>query len=157
MGITGLYAGIGGFELGFQAAGHKPLLLADKDPSCRTVLATRFPDALIAGDVGDLTELPSATEIVTAGFPCQNLSMAGDKMGIAGSKSRDVSHLFQLLETGGPTLVIENVYFMLQLDKGAAMASLVDSVEQLGYQWAYRVVHARWRLGCRSVVGGYSS
>ncbi|MBR2172193.1 MAG: DNA cytosine methyltransferase [Sphingopyxis sp.] len=141
MGITGLYAGIGGFELGFQAAGHKPLLLADKDPSCRTVLATRFPDALIAGDVGDLTELPSATEIVTAGFPCQNLSMAGDKMGIAGSKSRDVSHLFQLLETGGPTLVIENVYFMLQLDKGAAMASLVDSVEQLGYQWAYRVVN----------------
>jgi DNA (cytosine-5)-methyltransferase 1 len=141
MAVVGLYAGIGGFELGFQAAGYKPLLLADKDEHCRRVLATRFPDAPIAGDVADLEALPRGTQIVTAGFPCQNLSMAGDKKGLRGRKSRDVRHLFELLEYGGPTLAIENVYFMLHLKKGAAMTGLVREVEELGYRWAYRVVN----------------
>jgi DNA (cytosine-5)-methyltransferase 1 len=141
MAVVGLYAGIGGFELGFQAAGLKPLLLADKDEHCRRVLASRFPNARIEGDVADLNALPRGTQIVTAGFPCQNLSMAGDKKGIRGRKSRDVRHLFELLQYGGPTLAIENVYFMLHLKKGAAMTGLVREVEELGYRWAYRVVN----------------
>lgn len=141
MGVAGLYAGIGGFELGFQAAGFRALLLADKDMNCRKVLSARFPGTAIVGDVADIDTLPAGTEIVTAGFPCQNLSMAGDKKGIEGSKSSDVNHLFELLRRDGPTLALENVYFMLQLDRGAAMASLVRRVEQLGYRWAYRVVN----------------
>lgn len=142
MAVVGLYAGIGGFELGFQAAGYEPLLLADKDEHCRKVLAARFPNVRIEGDVADLSELPRGTRVVTAGFPCQNLSMVGDKKGIRGRKSRDIGHLFELLGFGGrPTLAIENVYFMLHLKRGAAMTSLVRQIEELGYPWAYRVVN----------------
>lgn len=138
----GLYAGIGGFELGFDALGHRPLVLADKDEHCRLVLGKRFAKARIEADVADLKEIPASARIVTAGFPCQNLSMAGDKSGISGSKSGDIRHLFELLRLGGrPTLAIENVYFMLHLGRGAAMKSLVHDLEALGYAWAYRVVN----------------
>lgn len=139
--ILGLYAGIGGFELGFRASGHRPLALADKDVHCRAVLEQRFPEAAIYADVADLEAIPPDVGVVTAGFPCQNLSMAGDKSGLSGSKSGDIRHLFELLRLGGrPTLAIENVYFMLHLDRGAAMKSLVCDLEALGYRWAYRVV-----------------
>jgi DNA (cytosine-5)-methyltransferase 1 len=142
MSLVGLYAGIGGFELGFQAAGFKTSLLADKDEHCRQVLSNRFPGAEIVGDVAHLEALPAGTTVVTAGFPCQNLSMAGDKSGLNGSKSGDIRHLFELLRLGDrPTLAIENVYFMLHLGRGAAMKSLVRDLEALGYAWAYRVVN----------------
>lgn len=141
MTLVGLYAGIGGFELGFQAAGFNASLLADKDEHCRRVLAARFDDSEVLGDVADIDALPEGTTVVTAGFPCQNLSMAGDKAGLSGAKSGDVRHLFELLGRGGPTLAIENVYFMLHLARGAAMKSLVEDLEALGYDWAYRVVN----------------
>lgn len=140
--VVGLYAGIGGFELGFAKLGHRPLVLADKDEHCRLVLTKRFSQAKIEADVADLAEISPAARIVTAGFPCQNLSMAGDKSGLSGSKSGDIRHLFELLRLGGrPTLAIENVYFMLHLDRGAAMKSLVKDLEALGYDWAYRIVN----------------
>lgn len=140
--VVGLYAGIGGFELGFEELGHRSLILADKDEHCRLVLKRRFANSKIDADVADLAEIPATVRIVTAGFPCQNLSMAGDKSGLSGSKSGDIRHLFELLQLGGrPTLAIENVYFMLHLGRGAAMKSLVKDLEALGYAWAYRVVN----------------
>jgi DNA (cytosine-5)-methyltransferase 1 len=143
MGVVGLYAGIGGFELGFQAAGYDPILLADSDEYCRALLETRFPNARVEGDVRDIRSLPKNTEVVTAGFPCQNLSMAGDKSGMNGGKTGDVTHMFQLLRRGArPTLAIENVNFMLHVQRGTAMAELVRELEGLGYEWAYRVVNS---------------
>ncbi|WP_449396974.1 DNA cytosine methyltransferase [Devosia riboflavina] len=142
MRMVGLYAGIGGFELGFENLGHRPMVLADKDEHCRLVLGKRFANSTIEADVADLVDIPASAQVVTAGFPCQNLSMAGDKSGLSGSKSGDIRHLFELLRLGGrPTLAIENVYFMLHLDRGAAMKSLVNDLEALGYSWAYRVVN----------------
>jgi DNA (cytosine-5)-methyltransferase 1 len=145
MSIFGLYAGIGGFELGFRAAGYEAALLADKDLFCRQVLTARFPNACIRGDVADITELPPDASVVTAGFPCQNLSMAGDKVGLGGHKTGDIQHMFDLIAAIGqdkrPTLAIENVYFLLHVVRGGAMTELVSAIEDLGYDWAYRVVN----------------
>ncbi len=139
--IVGLFAGIGGLELGFAAAGLQTSILAEIDPAASAVLKARFPEAEIVADVADLTGLPEGTSIVTAGFPCQNLSMAGDKTGIDGKKSEVVSVLLDLIERSKvPTIVIENVYFMLQLDRGRAMDSLTTRLEALNYAWAYRVL-----------------
>ena len=141
MSVAGLFSGIGGFELAFSQAGFKTNLLVEIDPAARAVLKARFPDVEMRSDIRDLSDLPSDTTIVTAGFPCQNLSMAGDKAGISGSKSGVVEKLFELIaRPGALTVVIENVYFMLQLDSGRAMEWLVDRFESLGYHWAYRVV-----------------
>jgi DNA (cytosine-5)-methyltransferase 1 len=67
--------------------------------------------------------------------------MAGDKSGLVGSKSGIVTKLFELIaKSHAPIVVIENVYFMLQLDSGDAMRRLVSEFEDLGYRWAYRVL-----------------
>jgi DNA (cytosine-5)-methyltransferase 1 len=142
MTVTGLFAGIGGFELAFADAGFKPGLLVEIDPAARAVLQARFPDAELRTDVLKLKDLPSETTILTAGFPCQNLSMAGDKSGIDGSKTGIVKKLFELIARSHvPTVVIENVYFMLHLNSGMAMTWLVERFEKLKYKWAYRVLN----------------
>ena len=141
MAVTGLFAGIGGFELAFSQAGIGANLLVEVDQDSSNVLRSRFPKTDIQANVLDVTDIPRDTTIITCGFPCQNLSMAGDKSGIGGTKSGVVEKMFGLIERSGvPTVVIENVYFMLQLDSGNAMAWLVDRFEELKYRWAYRVV-----------------
>lgn len=116
-------------------------MLADLDPAAQVVLRDRFPEADVRGDVALVTSLPPNTDIVVAGFPCQNLSMAGDKTGIDGKKSNVVVHLFALIDAHDyPTVVIENVPFMLHLDGGRAMQWLVERFESRDYRWAYRVL-----------------
>jgi DNA (cytosine-5)-methyltransferase 1 len=89
---------------------------------------------------GDPKPHPGAS-ILTAVFPCQNLSTAGDKSGIGGAKSGIVGKMFELISRSNvSTVVIENVYFMLPLDRGNAMRGLVEQFEALRYKWAYRVV-----------------
>lgn len=144
MQVAGLFAGIGGFESGLTAAGHSTILLCDNDPYATAVLRRRFPDVAHDADIAELKRLPSGTDVVAAGFPCQNLSMAGDKAGLDGTKSSVVDHVFRLLRHDPvPWVLIENVYFMLHLAKGAAMERILGSLEELGYQWAYRVVDSR--------------
>jgi DNA (cytosine-5)-methyltransferase 1 len=94
-------------------------------------------------DVQTLKSLPTV-DVVTAGFPCQDLSQAGRTAGITGERSGLVGEVFRLLQQGKPRwLVLENVRNMLVLDKGRAMQYLIDELEALGYQWAYRLVDSR--------------
>ena len=142
---TGLFAGIGGIERGFRRAGIGTTALCEIDDAAVSILSARFPDAKIYPDVRTMARLPS-TEILAAGFPCQDLSQAGRKAGIGGTQSSLVSEVFRLCETKRLRprwVVLENVSYMLKLECGRAMTSLVRSFEDLGYTWAYRVVDAR--------------
>ena len=142
--VSGLYAGIGGFELGFERSGHRALLMSEIDPDALRVIRHRFRDAALNTDVVKLAALPKETDVVTAGFPCQDLSMAGKKTGLRGEKSQVVDALFRLLEVRpAPWVVVENVYFMLHLARGAAMGYVLSRLEHLGYRWASRVVDSR--------------
>lgn len=150
--IAALFAGIGGIELGFQRAlgseVETSLFCEWWDPAKR-VLAARFPDVELHPDVRELADLPRDTTIVSAGFPCTDLSQAGRTAGIEGVNSGLVKHVFEILtrtKSRGhlPTLLIENVPNMLALNKGHAMTYLVQEIESLGYRWAYRVVDSRF-------------
>src|SRR5207248_7779465 len=117
--VTSLFSGIGGFELAFKQAGIESELIVELDAAAAAVLKRRFTGVDCRENVLDLVDLPASTTVLTAGFPCQNLSMAGDKSGIAGPKSGIVEKLFDLIARSRvPTVVIENVYFMLQFDSG---------------------------------------
>lgn len=143
--VAGLFAGIGGIEVGLHAAGHRTELLCEWDDSARRVLRNRFPETRLAGDIAELDALP-AVDLVTAGFPCQDLSQAGRTAGIGGTRSGLVGHVFRLLDGADrpPTwLLFENVSFMLALDRGKAMRWLTDQLEERGYTWAYRVVDSQ--------------
>lgn len=118
--------------------------MSEIDGDARCVIRHRFGDVRLHGDVLELPALPDDTEVVTAGFPCQNLSMAGDKKGIGGKKTRVVDALFRLLEIRHvPWVVVENVYFMLHLARGAAMDHIMSHFERIGYRWASRVIDSR--------------
>ena len=141
---VGLFAGIGGIELGLHEAGYDTKLLCEIDAAARAVLDKHF-DAKCEFDVMQLEELPEA-EVCAAGFPCQDLSQAGRTAGIQGSRSGVVSRIFELLarHSDHPRwLLLENVPFMLRLDRGNAMRYLTHSLEALGFRWAYRVVDTR--------------
>ena len=142
--VSGLYAGIGGFELGFQRSGHRTLLMSEIDPDALRIIRHRFGHVALDTNVVELAALPEGTEIVTAGFPCQDLSMAGRKVGLEGDRIRVVEALFRLLEVRrAPWVVVENVYFMLHLAGGSAMEYVLSRLERLGYRWASRVVDSR--------------
>lgn len=141
---VGLFAGIGGIELGLQRAGHPSRMLCEIDEPARAVLGHRFPDVEVHDDVCTLDRLPGDTELVAGGFPCQDLSQAGRTAGIAGIQSGLIGQVFRLLEKQPiPWLLLENVPFMLQLGRGKALDVIVAALERFGYQWAYRVVDAR--------------
>lgn len=142
--VVSLFAGIGGMELGLSKAGHHATLLCENDPGARAVLDARFPDIEKVADVRELKRLPAGTDLVAAGFPCQDLSQAGETRGIRGARSGLVTEVFRLAEDRRvPWLLLENVPFMLQLGRGAAMSYIVDELERLGYRWAYRVIDTR--------------
>lgn len=142
--VVGLFSGIGGFELGFHQAGHRTLMLCENEPGAQIVLSARFPGIPLHSDIRDLRELPNRTDLLVGGFPCQDLSQAGRTTGINGAQSSLVGELLRLARDNDvPWLLLENVPFMLQLDKGKALALIVDALESLGYTWAYRVVDSR--------------
>jgi DNA (cytosine-5)-methyltransferase 1 len=141
---VGLFAGIGGIELGLARAGHETTLLCENDVSARAVLDARFPDIPKHGDIRTLMKLPRGTDLLAGGFPCQDLSQAGKTAGISGERSGLVGEVFRLLERQRvPSVLLENVPFMLQLARGAALDVIVRAFERLGYRWAYRVVDTR--------------
>lgn len=141
MRIAGLFAGIGGLELGLRQAGHDAVMLCEVWEPAVAVLAARFPSIPRHPDIGTLKSLPRAVDAVTAGFPCQDLSQAGMTAGIDGRRSGLVDNVFRLLDRCRvPVVILENVSFMLSLNKGAAMERLASAFEERGYRWAYRTV-----------------
>jgi DNA (cytosine-5)-methyltransferase 1 len=143
--VVGLFAGIGGIEAGLQMAGHHSVMLCENDAAANAVLDEQFPAVERHGDVNSLDALPRS-DVVAAGFPCQDLSQAGRTAGIRGERSGLVERVFDLLDRADHEpawVVLENVPFMLQLDRGRAMSYLTREFGRRGYTWAYRKVDTR--------------
>jgi DNA (cytosine-5)-methyltransferase 1 len=142
---VGLFAGIGGIEIGLERAGHRSIMLCESNPAACAVLSNHFPAAEIIENIHCVEELPSC-DLVAAGFPCQDLSQAGRTAGIDGKNSNLISKVFDLLHRSRrkPTwLLLENVPFMLHLRSGQAMRFIIDRLDHLGWSWAYRTIDTR--------------
>ena len=110
-----LCSGIGGFSLGFEWAGlSKPILFCDVEPWCRRVLSKHWPDVPVASDVKELANDPDRNvpdcDILTAGYPCQPFSFAGERRG-----TEDDRHIWpyilSIVQRKRPSwCVFENVY-----------------------------------------------
>ena len=151
--VVGLFAGVGGIEEGFRKGlpgSHRTLLLSEIWGPARLVLQDRFPGVELQEDVQEFDSLPDSTDLLSAGFPCTDLSQAGRTAGIRGNQSGLVRHVFEALRADKrrgrklPWLLIENVPNMLVLDRGEAMNYLIAELEDLGYRWAYRTVDSRF-------------
>jgi len=148
MNVTALFAGIAGFEVGLAQAGHRTTLLCESDPSAVAVLRSRFPEVPISLDVRRSDELRAmidpASDLLTAGFPCTDLSQAGKTAGFAGKQSSLIRDVLRLLaQRPFANLLIENVPNWRLLHAGQYLSEVVGELERLGYRWAYRLIDAR--------------
>lgn len=145
MRVVSLFSGIGGFELGLSRAGYETVLMCENDDLARSILHHRFPGIPVRKDARSLKSLPKC-DIVTAGWPCQDLSQAGRTAGLDGVSSGLISEVFRIVEASKEKpdyILLENVAFALHLHGGAALKYVTANLERLGYRWAYRILDSR--------------
>jgi DNA (cytosine-5)-methyltransferase 1 len=153
MSLTGvsLFAGIGGFELAMTRVGISPVASVEIDKKASGVLTEHFTDTTIMGDIKGVTSADlfsagfnPANGIVTGGFPCQDLSVAGRRAGLAGERSGLFWEIHRLIdETKTKWFVLENVPGLLSSNDGRDMGIVLGSLAELGYGLAYRVLDAQ--------------
>lgn len=143
--ILSLFAGIGGFEQAFRRAGFSGDVFAYETwSSAQEVLKNRFPSATFFEDVRGLPSSLHDAEIVTAGFPCTDLSPAGRQAGIAGDASGLIIGVLEAIQRRQPEWVLlENVPNMLRLKGGEAMSIITSMLSDAGYRWSYRILDAQ--------------
>ena len=146
MRVGSLFAGIGGFDEGFRRAGMTTVWMVEIDPWCRRVLARHFPEAQLFEDVRAVgrDEL-EPVDLICGGFPCQDLSVAGRRAGLAGERSGLFFEFARILDELRPRwVVIENVPGLLSSNRGKDMGTVLWTLGELGYGWAYRVLDAQY-------------
>ena len=144
--IGSVFAGIGGFDLAFRRAGCSISWQVEIDCFCLRVLNERFPSVKKFKDVREVEcEDLDPVDLVCGGFPCQDLSTAGSRKGLAGGQSGLWWEFHRIVAGLRPTWVlVENVPGMLSSRRGWDMGAILGSLGDLGYWWAYRVLDAQW-------------
>ncbi len=146
MRVVSLFAGIGGFDVGFARAGCEIVAHVEKDANCRKLLAARWPDAVALDDVctAGAHNLPPC-DVVTFGFPCQDLSVAGKRAGLAGGRSGLFYEATRIIDELKPAFCLfENVPGLLSSDQGRDFARVLMEMGRIGYCGAWRVLDAQW-------------
>ncbi len=108
--VGSLFAGIGGFDLGFERAGFTPAWRCEIEPFCRKVLTAKMPGPVIYGDVCGLGRtVAPRVDVLVGGFPCQDVSVAGQRKGLAGERSGLFYEFVRVIRELTPAwVVIEN-------------------------------------------------
>lgn len=143
--IGSLCTGYGGLDLGVLAAlgGGRIAWVADPDPHATVVLAARLPGVPNLGDIRSIDwTVVEPVDVLTAGFPCQDISSAGKRVGIrSGSRSglwRHVAHAIASLRPG--LVVIENVAALRW--KNGGLDVVLGDLTDIGYDCAWTSVRA---------------
>ena len=144
--FASLFAGIGGFDLGFERAGMVCKWQAEIDVRASEVLKLRFPGVLNLGDVRNVTKETATTpDVICGGFPCQDVSVAGKREGLAGERSGLWFEFHRVLSELRPQwAVIENVPGLLSSNGGRDFAVILRGLAQIGYLSAWRVLDAQY-------------
>ena len=152
MNAVSLFAGVGGFDLALERNGIDVVAAVEIDANARGVLKHRFPKTTLFNDVCEVTgeQLIAAgfdprDGIIVGGFPCQDLSVAGKRAGLAGKRSGLFWEICRLLdETRAQTFILENVPGLLSSNNGRDMATVVQALVERGYRIGWRVLDAQF-------------
>lgn len=149
--VGSTFTGIGGADLGFEAAGFKIAWQCELDAWKRSVLAAHWPSIPIYEDIArlcveDWVDNPEPVDVMIGGFPCQDLSIAGKRKGFSGERSVLAFEFLRVAETLKPRwLVLENVPGLLSSNKGLDFQRLLSEVVASGYGGlAWRCLDARY-------------
>tara|TARA_R100000426_G_scaffold72550_1_gene50513 strand:- start:394 stop:1317 length:924 start_codon:yes stop_codon:yes gene_type:complete len=154
MKVLDLFSGIGGFALGLEAAGLETAAFCEIDPYAQKVLKKNWPGVPIYDDVTRITadRLVSdgiGVDVITGGFPCQDISTAGRQAGIDGERSGMWSECSRLLGDIRPRYAIfENVTNLLTGDGGDWFKRVLWDISSVGYD-------AEWHCIPASAIGAH--
>ena len=148
-----MFAGVGGFDLGFERAGFKCLWQIENDKFCQGVLRLRFPNVPIFGDICELDpDALAIPDVITYGFPCQDISAANNnRKGLAGKRSGlfyEATRFFRRF-TRRPSrfrfAVAENVAGLLNVDDCGGLAQVLRDLSECGaYESAWATLDSQY-------------
>lgn len=166
--VGSLFSGIGGLDCGLARAGFTHVFLCESDEWRRAVLRERFPGVPVyedvrsvgcsqrvdgAGDHADASEpraelqpeRATSLDLLCGGFPCQDVSVAGQRAGLAGERS---GLFFEFARVAGALrprwILVENVPGLLSSHGGRDFGSVLGTLADLGYGLAWRVLDSRY-------------
>ena len=143
MRLGSLFAGIGGFDLGFEAAGFTPVWQVEIDPGCREVLRRHWPDVTQYADIREAN--PTPVDVIVGGFPCQDLSVAGKHAGLSGKRSGLFYEMVRIVNDLRPRyLVWENVPGLLSSDHGRDFMRVLVELDNIGYAGCWTSLDAQY-------------
>lgn len=143
--LGSVYTGIGGFDLGFERAGFTVAWQIEIEKFCVAVLKSRWPDVERFNDVRECGKHNLSTvDVLAGGFPCQDLSVAGKRAGLAGERSRLFFDFVRIADSLNVRwLVLENVPGLLSASRGRDMQAVIEtltgfkpSIPQGGWRFA---------------------
>lgn len=147
MRFVSLFAGVGGFDLGFERSGMTCVGQVEIDKHAQKVLEQHWPnvpkhnDVRTAKEWADEQGLIGNVDVVCGGFPCQDLSVAGKRAGLAGKRS-GLFHdaLSFATHVKAKTIVLENVAGLLSSNGGRDFGTVLTELANAGYS------NIEWRL-----------
>lgn len=144
--VLDLFSGIGGFSLGLErTGGFETVAFCEIDKKARQVLRKHWPETTIFEDVSTLTakDFNEQIDVICGGFPCQDISVAGNGAGLAGSRSGLWFQFHRLIEEIKPRYaIIENVAAL----RSRGLDQVLRSLAEIGYD-------AEWHCIPASAVG----
>ena len=162
--ILSLFSGCGGLDLGFQGGfqflnkkyvenSFEIVWANDIDKNACLTYRNYFDHPIVCGDIRDILNnkniglldnpLPSKTDIVLGGFPCQDFSHAGKRKGFDNTRGTLYQAMVEVVRRTKPKLFIaENVKGLLTINNGKAIVQIKADFERLGYDVSHQLLLA---------------
>ncbi|EPU3315128.1 DNA cytosine methyltransferase [Listeria monocytogenes] len=144
-----LFAGVGGFRLGMEAAGHKCVGFVEIDKYSRISYTAihqtegEFEGHDITSISDDVIRSIGRVDIITGGFPCQAFSIAGKRRGFEDTRGTLFFEIMRWAAILKPeTLFLENVPGLLSHDEGITFETILRKMDEAGYDAEWDCLNA---------------
>jgi len=141
-----LFSGIGGFDLALKRNGVELVGACEIDKYARQVYGKHFPGVKIWQNATTINpkEIPDHS-IFVAGFPCQAFSIAGNRRGFNDTRGTLFFEIQKIVEEKLPSiLLLENVLGLLSHEKGRTFATILDTLDAMGYDVEWQVLNSKY-------------
>lgn len=145
-----LFAGIGGFRLGMEAAGHQCIGFCEIDKFARASYKV-IHDTEGEIELHDITSISNdfiqsigTVDIICGGFPCQAFSIAGNRRGFEDTRGTLFFEIARFTSILRPRILfLENVKGLLNHDKGRTFETILQTLDELGYDVEWQVLNSK--------------